>query len=59
MKRIKSIVPAVLLSAFAFVAISTMYAKTASASRYAVAYNNFGGSTCTGNPGNDCDHGGN
>ena len=58
MNRIKAIVPTLLLSAFAFVAISTMYAKTASASRYAVAYNGFT-STCTGNPGNDCDHGGN
>ena len=58
MNRIKSIVPMVLLSAFAFVAISTVYAKTASASRYAIAYTQFGG-TCTGNPGNDCDKGGN
>lgn len=58
MNRIKSIVPMVLLSAFAFVAISTVYAKTASASRYAIAYTGFGG-TCTGNPGNDCDKGGN
>jgi hypothetical protein len=58
MNRIKAVVSAILLSAIAFVAISTVYAKTASASRYAIAYNGFI-STCSGNPGNDCDKGGN
>lgn len=58
MNRLKTIVPSILLSAFAFVAISTVYAKNASASRYAVAYTSFG-STCTSNPGSDCDKGGN
>jgi hypothetical protein len=58
MKRLKTIVPTILLSAFAFVAISTVYAKNASAARFAIAYTSFG-STCSGNPGNDCDKGSN
>ena len=54
MTRITATVSKIVLGAFALLAISTMYARTASASRYAIAYDFFGG-TCTGNPGNQCD----
>lgn len=54
MYRIKTNLTKILFCSFALLAISTVYAKTASASRYAIAYDFFGG-TCTGNPGNECD----
>ena len=54
MNFVKANITKIVFCAFALLAISTVYAKTASASRYAIAYDFFGG-TCTGSPGTECD----
>ena len=54
MHRITANVSKILLGAFTLLAITTLYAKPASAARWAIAYDAFG-TTCTGNPGSDCD----
>lgn len=54
MKLVNVSLAKIVLGAVTLLALSTMYAQSASASRYAVAYLD-GVATCTGNPGSECD----
>lgn len=53
MQLAKKSVAKIVLGAVTLLALFTLYAKPASASRYAVAYIGFM-ETCTSNPGNQC-----
>ena len=54
MNRIKANLTKIVFCAFSLLAVSTIYAKSASASRYAIAFYGWT-EACTGSPGYECD----